>query len=76
MLTPRLLQIHLDGAQRRLDRQARELAWAVWHVAALSRTKKLPRLNQFVPTERAKPEARGWRTDLAAWQAYAERKKR
>ena len=37
---------------------------------------KLPRLNQFVPTERAKPEARGWRTDLAAWQAYAERKKR
>ncbi len=52
------------------------MAWAVWHVAALSRTKKLPRLNQFLPVERAAPKARGWRADLAAWQAYAERKKR
>ena len=71
-----MLQVHLEGARRRLDREAREMAWAVWHVAALSRTKKLPRLNQFLPVERAAPKARGWRADLAAWQAYAERKKR
>lgn len=52
------------------------MAWAVWHIAALSRTKKLPRLSQFLPSERVEPKARGWRAALAAWQAYAERKKR
>ena len=76
-LTPKLYQIHMDGARKRLDREAKEMAWAVWHVAALTRTKKMPRLNQFIPAEKsqsAKPST--WQAQLAAWQSYAERKKR
>jgi len=75
-LTPALYAIHLDGAVRRLDREAREMAWAVWHVAALSRAKKLPRLDRFIPGKNnVAPKSPTWQAQLAAWQTYAERKK-
>ena len=76
-LTPRLYLTHMEGAHKRMEREARDMAWAVWHVAALGRAKKLPRLNQFIPAEKnAAPKPVTWQAQLAAWQSYAERKKR
>lgn len=73
-LTPRLYLIHMEGARKRMEREAKDTAWAVWHVAALGRVKKMPRLNQFMPSEKAtRPTT--WQGSLQAWQAYAERKK-
>lgn len=66
----------MQGAQRRLDREAKDTAWAVWHVAALSRAVKLPRLNEFVPDgKKSTPKPATWQAQLAAWQSYADRKK-
>ncbi len=51
-MTPReVAQAMSAFAWRQRERQ-RELAWLAWHVAALMRVKKLPRLDELIPRER------------------------
>jgi len=61
----------------RLAREARDTAWAVWHVAALGRAQKLPSLDKFVPQPALTRSAvTPWQAQLAAWRAYSESKQR
>lgn len=48
----------MKGAAARLERERRQLAWAVWHVAALPTAKKFPKLAEFLGGEGTKPAAR------------------
>jgi len=42
---------------RRQTREHNERAWAVWHIAALQRTKKLPKLDKLMRREsRRRPQ--------------------
>ncbi|RJE84031.1 hypothetical protein D3P04_13530 [Paracoccus onubensis] len=67
----------MRGAHKRLDREAKEMAWAAWLTAVLTRAQKIPRLNQFIPAEKkAASKATTWQAQLAAWKDYAERKKK
>lgn len=72
-LTPGLYAVHMAGAGRRLEREARDTSWAVWHVAALTRTAKFPRFKDFVPGTPAagSPAPVPWQAQMAKWQAYA-----
>lgn len=37
----------MTGARRRIERDHQAQAWAVWHIAALSRVDRLPDFNSF-----------------------------
>jgi len=47
-LTPRLYLAHMSGAKQRFEREHKDQAWLVWHIAALSRSEKIPDFKQFV----------------------------
>ena len=56
-ITPRVFEVHLAGAVDRLEREQSDRAWLAWHIAALQRTKKLPRLRDLQPRSRPKTGA-------------------
>lgn len=45
----------MDAAEWKLEEEQRMRAWAVWHIAALSRVKKLPDINALIKQPKAKP---------------------
>jgi hypothetical protein len=49
--TPRLIMAALEG---RMRADTDKLAWHAWHVAALSRSKKLPRLDAMLKPKKSK----------------------
>lgn len=52
-MTPRQLERAIRARVTQADREHNKLAWLAWHVAALSRAKKLPKLEAlFVKTRR------------------------
>lgn len=53
-LTVREIAVILDGAASRLKREHNDRAWMVWHIEALSRQKKIPKLAEltFAPEKR------------------------
>ena len=53
-LTPRETFMVLEAAARRFEREHRRDAWIAWHVAALSRAKKLPPLQRLMPARPAR----------------------
>lgn len=55
-LTLREISVILDGAASRLKREHNDRAWLAWHVAALGRLKKLPKLKDMMHGE--KPRGR------------------
>ena len=47
----------IAGAKERLQRRHKELGWLAWHTAALSRVKRMPRLDKLTGrAERQTPE--------------------
>jgi hypothetical protein len=46
-LTPREIAREMAATLTRLTREQDERAWAVWHVAALGRVKKMPKLHEM-----------------------------
>ncbi|CAI2936036.1 hypothetical protein [Aminobacter niigataensis] len=47
-LTVREIGAILDGVSNRLKREHNDRAWVVWHIEALSRQKKLPKLKDLL----------------------------
>lgn len=53
-MTPRETMQTIEAATWRLEQEQRERAWLAWHVAALSRAKKLPPLGRLLKSPEAK----------------------
>ena len=74
-LTPRELTRVFEAARWRWETEQRRTRWAVWHVAALGRVKKLPPLKKFMgaegKTRRITPEEAARRK--AEFEAVRER---
>lgn len=51
MITPREAEREMLGAQKRLEREANERMSLAWHIVALDRTKKLPKLETLLIKE-------------------------
>jgi len=47
-LTPRAFNAAMIGASRRIRRERDLAAWQAWHIAALSRSKRLPSLEKML----------------------------
>jgi len=46
--TPREVLAFLEGVQLRLEREHQARAWLAWHIAALPRAKRLPKLEDLL----------------------------
>jgi len=53
-LTPRETYTVIEAANWRLEREHRRDAWLAWHVAALSRAKRMPPLQRLIAPGKAK----------------------
>lgn len=54
-LTPRELMLHFEAYEARAVREHQRDAWLAWHIAALSRAKRLPSLRRLMGLDRARP---------------------
>jgi hypothetical protein len=54
-LTPREMRLHFEAAAIRAEREYQRDAWLAWHIAALSRAKRMPTLKKLLQTDKAKP---------------------
>jgi hypothetical protein len=54
----------IEAAARRWEREHNARVWLAWHVAALSRVKKMPDLKRMLKTNTSKPR-QTWRQQMA-----------
>lgn len=55
-LTPRELSLMFEAAAERSKREHNNNAWLAWHVAALTRAQKFPKLKDLLHRDRSKPQ--------------------
>lgn len=53
-ITPREYAMHVRAENRRRREAQQRSAWLAWHMAALSRMKRLPTLKRFLGTDQAR----------------------
>lgn len=69
-MTLRELYAISDGVSTRLVREQNERAWLAWHVAAMTRTKTMPKLKDMIVS--GKPKTRqNWQAQLAIAHQWA-----
>lgn len=77
-LTLREIGVILDAESNRLKREHNERAWLAWHIEALARQKKLPKLDTLMLVDK-KPPRRQTPQELEAvtrsWLASRHRKR-
>jgi len=71
--TPREVHLILEACKAAEIRRHNQMVWAVWHIAALSRLKRLPKLKSLFYKE-PKPR-QSWQTQMAIMGQWAERLK-
>jgi hypothetical protein len=57
----------------RRTREHNERAWLAWHVEALHRAKKLPKLDALLAKEQRAPRRQTWEEQLAIMQDWSAR---
>lgn len=70
--TPKQIAVHFEAAGMRNRRDHDGRAWLAWHVAALSRARKLPRLDALLARTGAR-RRQTWEEQLAMMQAWSAR---
>lgn len=56
-ITPKEVEREMHGAGLRREREHNERAWLAWHIVALDRTKKLPKLETLlISGKQARPQ--------------------
>lgn len=75
-LTLREVRVVIDGAVARMKRDRDERAILAWHIAALSRQKKLPKLKDLITNDERRPAPkRSWEEDFAGISAWFKARK-
>ena len=71
-LTYREIGIILEGARNRIIRERNDQMSLAWHIEALHRSKKLPRLKEMLRrAPAAAKKAHDWESQFAAFSAWA-----
>lgn len=72
-LTYREIDVCLAGAGERLEREQNGRAWLAWHIEALGRTKRLPKLDRLYVQKRQRQTPQQMQAVVRAWMAAGER---
>jgi hypothetical protein len=67
--TIRTLSIAMHGKLRAARRDYNYRAWLAWHIVALQRTKKLPKLKSLYAREKPRPQS--WQEQSMIMQSWA-----
>lgn len=73
-ITLREISTIIDGAAARLRHQHNETAWLAWHIEALARVERLPRLTSMQQSDgrRSSPAANDCKREFSAWSTWAQ----
>lgn len=63
----------IEAAAKRYERDYNARVWLAWHVAALSRMKKLPDIKKMFMSQTSKPR-QNWRQQLQVMTEWANRR--
>lgn len=75
--TPRQVDRVFRACDRRLDRDHATRAWLAWHIAALTRAKRMPQLDKMLRKAAATPRRRQtWQEQMAIMGMWAATMKR
>lgn len=69
-MTFRQMLAVIEGVAARLAREHDERAWAAWHIAALTRTKKFPELKKMISGSAGAKPRQDWKSQeaiLSGW---------
>lgn len=69
-LTYREISAILDGAAKRLRREHDERTWLAWHIAALQRAKKLPKLETMMSRKSSRKNRQSVDEQIAVARAW------
>lgn len=64
------MRLLTEAAAKKFEREHNSHAWLAWHIAAMSRTKKLPPLSKLIIKQTAKPR-QTWRQQLGVMAEWA-----
>lgn len=53
-LTPKETRMEFKARKKKIKREQDQAAWLAWHIAALSRAKRVPSFSKMVPPPKAK----------------------
>jgi len=67
--TLRTLSIAMHGKLRAARRDYNQRAWLAWHIAALQRAKKLPKLKTLLTRDKPRPQS--WQEQAMIMQSWA-----
>lgn len=70
--TPREAQLWIKGALKRIQREQNERMVLAWTTAALSRAKKMPKLEKLLTVEKPKRKPQTWQEQHALMRAWAK----
>ncbi|WP_134103021.1 hypothetical protein [Neorhizobium sp. R1-B] len=68
----------MDGAVEKLKRERNENMVLAWHIEALARQEKLPKLEKLLSkgkAPKAKPQSSSWESDFASVSAWFSSRK-
>ena len=68
-MTPKEIALRIDGRVRARRLAQNDRAWLAWHIAALSRAKRLPRIERLLG-RRERPQ-QTWQQQLAIAHQWA-----
>ena len=71
--TPKQLALHFESIGLKAQREHNARAWLAWHVAALTRAKKFPRLDTLLAKTKTAPRRQTWEEQMVIMQAWSER---
>jgi hypothetical protein len=61
---------------RRLERKHNERAWLAWHIAQLTRAKKIPRLDRLLAKQSTARTPQSWQQQMAVMDMWVHRTRR
>lgn len=62
----------VEGLSARQEREYKKLAWLAWHTASLQRTKKMPRLERLMRTNK-KNAPQTWEEQLVIMSEWSKK---
>lgn len=69
-VTPRQAENEIGAAAKRRHQHHNELAWLAWHIAALGRTKKMPKLKDMLHEAPGQKRRKTWQEMHDAAKAW------
>jgi hypothetical protein len=74
-MTPWQLSVAVEGYNEHIEQEHKNRGWLAWHIAALTRTKKMPSLKRMMSDEKQKSKNMNDDDKLHFFKALSQKRK-